>query len=143
MRARLDVTGDRELIRDLLKLGEDGIAIGKEVLGDTTKRIAVKAKALCPVDPIDGGELRDSIRVTKPVKTRAGLISAGVVAGGAALSRLVSERGHKEPGSYAVIVHEDLTLHHTVGRAKFIEEPALQEAPTVPGAILAALDKRG
>jgi hypothetical protein len=142
VRARLDVTGDREIIRDLLQLGADGITAGKEVLGETTKRIAVKAKAITPVDPIDGGELRESVRATKPQAAKSGKITSSVVAGGPALARLVSERGHKEPGSYAIIVHESADLRHSVGQWKFIETPALQEAPSVPGALLEAIDKR-
>ena len=137
-----DVTGDRELIRELLALGEAGFDIGKEVLGEATQRIVKAAQPITPVDEIDGGQLRDSIRATKPQKTRAGRISAGVVAGGAPLARLVSEKGHKQPGSYAVIVHEDMTLSHpNGGRAKFIEEPWLVEAPKVPDALRERLDK--
>ena len=137
-----DVTGDRELIRELLKLGDAGIEMGKEVLGDATQRIVKMAQPITPVDAIDGGDLRDSIRATKPQKTAAGRISAGVVAGGPSLARLVSERGHKQPGSYAIIVHEDVTMRHpNGGRAKFIEEPYLIEAPKVPGALLERLDK--
>lgn len=137
-----DVTGDREIIRDLLSLGKAGENIGKEVLGEVTQKIVRQAKALCPVDEIDGGQLRDSIRTTKPQKTAAGRISAGVVAGGISLERLASEKGHKEPGSYAVIVHEDLTLRHPGGgRAKFVEEPFLVEAPKVPDLLRARIDK--
>jgi hypothetical protein len=137
-----DVTGDRELIRDLLKLGDAGIEMGKEVLGEATLKIAAKARPLTPVDDIDGGDLRDSIRVTKPQKTAAGRISAGIVAGGAPLTRLVSEKGHKQPGAYALIVHEDSTMRHpNGGQAKFIEQPYLEEAPKVPDALLARLDK--
>jgi len=137
-----DVTGDRELIRELLALGAAGVEMGKEVLGDATQRIVKAAQPITPVDDIDGGQLRDSIRATKPQKTAAGRISAGVVAGGAPLSRLVSEKGHKEPGAYAAIVHEDTTMRHpNGGRAKFIEEPWLVEAVKVPDALRDRLDK--
>jgi len=136
-----DVTGDRELIRDLLRLGDKGLDMAKDILGEATRTIANRAKSLSPVDPIDGGQLRDSIRATKPTRTRAGRISAGVLAGGASLARLVSERGHKEPGSYALIVHEDPTLKHSQGQFKFIEQPFLEVAPKVPDMVLDALDK--
>lgn len=137
-----DVTGDRELIRDLLSLGKDGIEIGKQVLDEANERIAARARPITPVDDIDGGQLRDSIRVTKARNTAAGRISGGVVAGGPPLERLVSERGHKAPGVYAFIVHEDMTMRHpNGGQAKFIEGPYLQEAPKVPDALKDRLDK--
>lgn len=138
----MDVTGDREIIRDLLSLGPAGTEAGKEVLGATTQRIAALAKPITPVDPIDGGELRDSVRATKPRASTAGKITSSVIAGGPKLAALVSERGHKQPGMYASIVHEDVMARHTHGRAKFVEEPALQEAPKVPNALLDAIDKR-
>lgn len=137
-----DVTGDREIIRDLLALGKAGVEIGKSVLDETNDRIVNSAQAIAPVDDIDGGDLRDSIRKTKPVQTSAGRISAGVVAGGAPLEKLVSERGHKEPGSYAMVQHEDTSLRHpNGGRAKFVEEPWLVEAPKVPDILMARIDK--
>jgi hypothetical protein len=88
------------------------------------------------VDDIDGGDLRDSIRATKARSTAAGRISAGIVAGGPSLERLVSEKGHREPGAYANIIHEDMTLRHpNGGQAKFIEQPALEQASKVPDRI--------
>ncbi len=137
-----DVTGDREIIRDMLALGQDGIQLGKQALDETAAKIAAKAKALCPVDDVDGGDLRDSIRTTKARATVAGRISAGIVAGGTPLSRLVSEKGHKEPGSYAIVIHEDMTLRHpNGGQAKFIEQPWLEEAPKVPGVLTGKIDR--
>lgn len=137
-----DVTGDREIIRDMLALGKDGLELGKQVLDEATERIAKRARPITPVDAIDGGQLRDSIRTTKARATKAGRISAGVVAGGPPLEKLVSERGHKEPGSYAVIVHEDMTMRHpNGGQAKFIEGPYLEEAPKVPDALRDRIDR--
>jgi hypothetical protein len=132
-RARIEVSGAQELSDALHALGKRGIEIGKEVLDETTPIIATKAKALCPVDDIDGGELRDSIRTTKARSTAAGRISAGIVAGGAKVEQAASEKGHKEPGLYALVVHEDASLRHpNGGQYKFIEQPALEEAPNVP-----------
>lgn len=142
VRVVADVTGDREIIRDLLALGKDGIELGKQVLDEFAERIAKRARPITPVDDIDGGQLRDSIRTTKARATAAGRLSAGVVAGGPSLERLVSERGHKEPGSYAFIVHEDVSMRHpNGGQSKFIEGPYLEEAPKVPAALLSAIDK--
>ena len=138
------MTGDKDVMRELMALGAAGEETAKAVLGAAAGRIAARAKLLCPVDEIDGGQLRDSIRATKPTRTKAGRISAGVVAGGPKLARLVSEKGHKEPGSYAAIVHEEMTLRHPGGgQAKFIEQPWLEEAPKIPDAMRAALDAVG
>ena len=137
-----DVTGDREIIRDMLALGKDGIELGKQVLGDVNEKIAKDAKAICPVDDIDGGDLLRDIRVSKPRASAAGRIVSSVIAGGPSLARLVSEKGHKTPGSYASIVHYDPTMKHpNGGRAFFIEEPFLVEAPKVPDLLTAKIDR--
>lgn len=140
-RARAEVSGGEELLRDLQRMGKRGAEIGIEVLEGKAKQIAARAKALVPVDDEDGGDLRDTIRTTKPQKTRAGRISVGIVAGGAQLARLASERGRKDPGAYAVVQHEDLTLRHNNGRAKFIEIPVLEVAPSIPEALRAAITR--
>ncbi len=136
-----DVTGDREIIRDMLALGKAGLDLGKEALDETNEKIATVAKSICPVDDIDGGDLRDSIRVTKARATKGGLMSGGVVAGGPKIAALVSEKGHADPGAYPSIIHYDLTLKHpNGGRAYFIEEPWLVEAPKVPNLLTAKID---
>ena len=110
-----DVTGDREVIRELTALLKNGVEIGMQVLGEAAERIAAKARTLCPVDDYDGGDLLDTIRTTKPQRTAAGRISAGIVAGGESLKTLVSEQSHKDPGAYAVVVHEDMSMRHPNG----------------------------
>ena len=122
------------------RMGKIGEEAAKRALGRICTRVVPKAKAITPVEPEDGGSLRDSIRVTKPTRTSAGRISAGVVAGGAPLRRLASERGRALPGQYGSIVHEDLTLKHTNGQAKFLEIPFFQEAPKAPEELRAELD---
>ena len=135
-RARIEVSGANELLDTIQSMGEKGEEIGKSALDETTAIIAARARVLVPVDDYDGGDLRDSIRTTKANVTKAGRVSAGIVAGGTSLAKLVSEKGKKEPGAYALIVHEDVTMRHpNGGQAKFIEQPALEEAPKVPGRI--------
>jgi hypothetical protein len=129
MRVRVEVSGDRELKDGLRRLGAAGPVVAKRVLGRVTQRIVPMAQAICPVDPDDGGQLRDSIRVTRPTFAGSGRVSAGVIAGGTA-----------EVG-YAEMQHEDPTLKHTVGQFKFVEVPFLREAPKVPGELLEEIDK--
>lgn len=138
MRVRVEVSGQDEILRDLERMGRQGADIGLRVLGETAKEIAAAGKQLAPVDPEDGGQLRDSIRTTKPTRTRAGRISAGVVAGGAPLKRVL---GKRKANVYAVVQHEDLTLKHHTGRAKFLEIPTNHIAPKVPDRLHAEMDR--
>ena len=106
------------ITRDLMTIGDDAVVIAKAVLYDGMKVVAEKAKVLTPIDPEDGGRLQDSVRVTKPSRTRSRGVSCGVKAGG-------------QSAPYANIQHEDLTYRHTYGMAKFIERPFLQELPRI------------
>ena len=138
MKVRIDVTGDREMRASLKALGGAGVTVAKKVFEDVTVEVVRMAKPLTPVEPEDGGQLRDSVRKTKPMVTRAGRVSAGVVAGGAPLKPFL---GSRRANVYAVVQHEDLTLKHKTGQAKFIEIPMMRKAPTVPGRLLAELDR--
>lgn len=66
--------------------------------------------------PVDTGTLRDSGQVDMEIDGSTITVILGY--GGAAKD-------------YAVIQHEDLTLHHTHGQAKFLETPMLAKAPEV------------
>lgn len=136
------VEGQQEVIADMKRFGKDGDDAMKRALGRVCTRVVPRAKALTPVSQNeDAGALRDSIRVTKPTKTRAGNVSAGVVAGGAPLRRLATERGRVLPGQYGSIIHEDLTLRHANGEPKFLEKPFFQEVDSAPDELLDELDK--
>lgn len=79
---------------------------------------AKECKRRCPVDT---GALRSSIHVEGPVVESTGFFSRDsiytiIVCGGPA-------------APYAVFVHEDLTKHHPVGQAKFIESTLLESRP--------------
>ena len=139
MKTALILESDGGLRALLKRLGPVGEKAAKDAMLGVTKRIVEMAKPLTPVQPEDGGELRNSVRAAKPVKTRNG-ISAAVVAGGAPLAASVRAEGHKA-NVYAVVQHEDLTLQHSVGGPKFLERPFLSQAPSVVGAVQDALDK--
>lgn len=140
MKVVVKVEGVEEVMASLGRIGKAGDEAAKRAFGRICQRVVPKAKALAPVDDEAGGDLRDSIRTTKPTKTSAGRISAGVVAGGAPLRRLASERGHALPGTYGSIQHEDLTLKHKTGQAKFVEIPFMQEVVKAPEELTAELD---
>lgn len=128
------------MLSDLKRMGLAGQTAARTVFGKFTARVVAKAKPLTPVDPEDGGALRDSVRATKPTATRTGLVSAGVVAGGAPLAQHLAA-GHHKANVYAVVQHEDATLHHTTGGPKFVERPFLQEIERVPDELLTEMDR--
>lgn len=67
--------------------------------------------------PVDTGALRDSHTVSQPVITN-NEISVTIGVGGPA-------------APYAVIVHEVVETHHTVGQAKFLQLAVLQRSKTM------------
>lgn len=138
MRLAVEVSGDEEMLSDLERMGQKGVEIGLRVLEEGTKEILTKSRPLVPVDDEDGGDLRDSGRVTKPTRTSAGRLSAGVVYGGDPLKRTL---GKRKANVYAVVQHEDLTLRHTTGGAKFLERPGNDVAPKIPERLQEAIDR--
>lgn len=138
MRVRIEVSGEQEILDRLQRLGQSGIDIGLRVLGEGAKEILAASQPLVPVDPEDGGDLKASGRTTKPTRTRAGRISAGVVYGGAPLRKTL---GRRKANVYAVVQHEDTTLKHTTGQAKFLEIPANKIAPKMPDRLQSEMDK--
>lgn len=101
-------------LKDVLdKLGripaavKDGLATQ---LYQSAEEVMAKAKELTPVDT---GALRASGHVQPPVEDARG-VSVELGFGGPA-------------APYAVYVHENLDARHTVGQAKFLEEPLMQD----------------
>jgi hypothetical protein len=70
--------------------------------------------------------LQDSIHA-EPAEIRGNLISVEIVAGG-------------EAGAYAIPQHEDMTLHHTIGQAKYIESVILESQSKKAGRVAARID---
>lgn len=139
-KVRVTVEGDKELIADLKSMGDAGTKLGKSVIQKITLRTAGAAKMLSPMDDVDGGQLRNSIRISKPSASRRGVITGAVVAGGKPLEAVM---GKRKANLYAVIQHDDMTLQHDDGQAKFVEVPAMQEFPKLPEELRDALDGRG
>lgn len=133
MRVRVEVAGDREVSRSLQRLGGAAVPVAKRVLGAFTKRVVPMAKAICPVDDVDGGQMRDTIRETRPTVTAGSRVSAGVLAGGKRIGGVFVD--------YAEQQHEDLTLKHRVGQGKFVEIPFFREVVKVPEEMLAEIDR--
>lgn len=79
-----------------------------------SERLMTMAKRLTPVDT---GTLRASGRVEGPDFDLGGRVVFHLAYGGPAIG-------------YALRVHEDLMMHHTVGMAKFLETPVREEVGT-------------
>lgn len=134
------VTVDDRGVSELLgKLGRAGSEAAKTAMVRVADRVVARAKTLCPVDPEDGGQLRQSIRRTRgTISKRNGNVVVTILVGGAPLKSVLAGRKYN---IYAVLQHEDLTLKHSVGQAKFLEQPFFQYAPDAPSEILGELDK--
>jgi hypothetical protein len=70
--------------------------------------------------PVDTSALKNSAYVGKPRKN-GNIVSIKFGYGGVAVQ--VNHKSGKLTSVYAMIVHEDLTKTHKVGKAKFLEDP--------------------
>jgi hypothetical protein len=100
------------------KLAENLKAYGVKALHALAAEMYIEAEATMAESkqevPVDTGALRASGTVLLPAFTEQGpVVEFGY--GGAAVD-------------YAVFVHEDLTKHHPVGNAKFLEGPVNRRA---------------
>ena len=105
-------TGIREFRRDmaLLKVGTPQ-QIGRALYAEANQ-IMTRSKA--DFVPVDTGTLRASGHVDQP-KTEPGRITVTLGYGGAA-------------SAYALVQHERLDYHHTVGQAKYLAQPVNEAA---------------
>jgi len=139
LKIRVEGTDLAGVIANMRALGKAGPEAGARVLGQLAQDVAAKARLLCPDDPTTPeANLRDTIRATKATRGQSGMISAAVIAGGARLNKL---KGGKGWNIIAIVQHEDVTLKHAHGQAKFVEQPFLQAVPSVGPAIQEALDQ--
>jgi hypothetical protein len=138
VRIRVEVSGGQEIVERMRRFGVAGVEAAVRVLNAAVERAVPMARAQSPVDdndPEPGGELRDSIRMTKARPTKAGRLSAGVVAGG---TKMADVRGREV---YPLVQHEDMTLKHDEGGPKFVERPVMQVAQGIPDALYAEFDR--
>ena len=77
--------------------------------------------------PVKDGALRSSLHVTGPRPTAAGQ-EVGWAAGGPS-------------APYAAVQHEDTTLRHTTGQAKFIESVVFEQSTAMVSEIAATIRK--
>lgn len=127
-KGKITLRGFNELYRALNVVDENAQEAGREVLNAAVERVFQKSQALVPVAPEDGGQLKASARKSKArISRRSGSVTASVQYGG---SRLLKIAPNDNP-IYAIVQHEDLTLKHSRGEAKYLEKPALAERERV------------
>lgn len=137
---RLEIEGADEMLAEIARLGDVGLVAARDAMSAKANEIKRKALPLVPDDPETQGLLAETLRVyaprtssLKPGKT----IYAGVVAGGKKLEKRLGKRKYS---AWAMVQHEDLTIKHTKGGAKYLERPGNDVAPSIPAAIMANLD---
>ncbi len=119
----MSIKGDRELIRVLNRLGNNAApALGKvlykeaeDILGDSKEHFV----------PVDLAVLKNSGHVELPDISR-NWVKVTLGFGGAA-------------SEYALIQHEAMDFHHTVGQAKYLETPVLGHAKSMPHRLATSL----
>ena len=144
MRIRVNVDGEKRLLKYLSRLGPDAAVVGKDVLGKVVADLVPRIKAVTPVQPVDGGELRQSVRKSVRINKRTGRVAASVIAGG----RLTAEPGKKNV--YASVqeagearIHGQLVrFSHTVGQSPFMEQEVFKAAAKVPDKLRAAITRK-
>ncbi|MES2360157.1 MAG: HK97 gp10 family phage protein [Gemmatimonadota bacterium] len=116
----VQITGLDALLTNVERIATDLHASIAGAMSAEAEVIMAEAKALTPVDT---GALRASGHVNAPLVS-GHTISVTMGFGGAAVD-------------YALTVHENLEAHHPVGQAKYLEQPLMAAAKTLPERIAA------
>lgn len=136
MIVRLEAEGLDDLRASMARMDAPAKQRVRAALEAWAEAVLAQARPNVPVDDVDGGQLRDSGRVIRATVSHT-RVSVGVAFGGAALEPYL---GRRKANVYAVIQHEDLTLRHNDGMAKYLERPFMAALPRVPDVIIAAID---
>ena len=125
--AQFTVKGTKATARHIAAIGTRVEGRMRGVMRAVAESRLTEMKRRTPVAPIDGGTLRSSLHVTGPRRTVSGQ-EVGWAAGGPS-------------APYAAVQHEDTTLRHTTGQAKFIESVVFEQSTAMVAEIAAALRK--
>jgi hypothetical protein len=122
--ARGIVSGGDEFARKMRQAPDLAMLALKAALFEEQSAVIAEAQTRTPVDT---GTLRGSGTVLPPEQNGSQVeVVAGF--GGAAQQ-------------YAIRQHEDLSLSHSVGQAKFLEQPFLERAPKIPSNIAKRVER--
>jgi len=138
MRVTLDISGGFEdTIRRLNELPGKAVKICKKRCEATAPAINARQRALAPVDPVDGGQMRDSVRWESPRSSSETFASLRFIVGGDVLLPYLDGRSYN---AYAVVQETDPTLKHSHGQAGFMTMPVVQAVPGIWAGIAADID---
>lgn len=130
MRIRATVQGLGKLRRQLDDFSRDIDRRVPRALYRIGEEIMAKSK---PLVPVDTGALRASGHVSLPEFHSSGQFSVTLGYGGVAGGMVGGDVG------YAVYVHENLEAHHTVGQAKYLEQPLREMEPRLAERLVALI----
>lgn len=136
--AGIEIEGTRALEAVLQKLGNEAVPALAEGLYQEAEAMMTDAKVLTPVDT---GNLRASGHVALP-EIQGTAVSVALGFGGPAGSGNHGGQSNAESVGYAVYVHEDMTKHHPVGQAKFLETPAKARTAGMSARLAQTLTRR-
>jgi hypothetical protein len=118
------ITGLNETLQAIADLESKITRGAKRGLNQWSEGTMTEAKNRAPVDD---GILKGSGYVTPPEES-GGVISQELGFGGAA-------------ADYALVQHEDLTLNHSVGQAKFLESAVSDREHELIGSVAAEIER--
>lgn len=130
-KAKITITGMTELFAKLNKLGDNAEKAAIEVFDEAAQEVYSKSQSLVPTDT---AALKTSGRVSKARVSKKGVVTASVNYGGGPMERLTG----RPNDLHAIVVHEDLSLKHDDGQAKFLEQPMV----AARGSVLQRLSRR-
>jgi|SRR5581483_8221599 len=113
--AKSYITGGDEFIRKMRLAPDLAVKALESAMFEEQSAVIAEAQSRTPVDT---GVLRASGTVLPP-EQRGDKIEVEAGFGGAA-------------AAYAIRQHEDMSLNHATGQAKFLEQPFLERAPKIP-----------
>lgn len=128
--ARNSVTGDNEIIERMKRIARQHPAELAAALYTESELLMFKSKEEIPVDT---GAAKSSAHVDAPViSTNKVSIEFGY--GGTATK--VNPKSGKPTTTYLIRIHEDMDMRHTVGKAKFLEDPVKAWTPTLVSTLM-------
>lgn len=142
----MTVAGEPEFRRAVTQLGPEAIQATKDVLLEAADEAVTRIRPHVPVDPENGGQLKASLRRTRPrFSKRSRRVTASVVAGGAKLdddpARANVYPWAQEKGE-AIIHGKARRFTHTVGQSPYMAVEVFKIGAAIPEKLMAALNKR-
>ena len=128
------VTGDKEVIARLKKIAQENPSVVAKAMYTHAEFLMTESKKEVPVDT---GTARSSGFVEEP-RISSSSVSVKLGYGGPASKQ--NPKGG-EAADYIERLHEDTEARHTVGKAKFLEDPVRRNAKKFFNDVLSSVQK--